>query len=546
MTTPFYGKDGIYRSQKPPVVLPEDPNLSMVPFLFRNFPSLSQSTALIDAGTAESFTFFDLLTQVSKLSHALLKLNINKNDVVLIFSPNSVLFPISFLAVVAIGAIATTVNPLYTINELSNQVNDSNPKLIITVNELHHKIKHFNLPCILLSPKGSFDAADSYNTLFCHYSDLINSTSPASSDSLWSSAVQTDVAALLYSSGTTGKSKGVVLTHRNFIATASMVTRDQECYGNSKNVYLCFLPMFHIFGLSVAVYAQLQKGNTVVVMERYEMEKALHAVEKYKVTHMYAVPPVVVALGKQKKVVSKYDCSSLREIACGAAPLGKDVIEECAKNFPQAVIVQGYGMTETCGIISREDVKTGPPHSGSTGVLVPGVECKILDVDTAEPLPPFQKGQILVRGQNMMQGYFKNQIATNETIDKQGWVHTGDLGYFDDKGLLYVVDRIKELIKYKGFQVAPAELEELLLTHPEISDAAVIPLPDAEAGEIPVAFVVRSSNSSLTEREVQNFVAKQVTPYKRLHRVIFSRSIPKSASGKILRRKLRQRAQSNL
>ncbi|CDP06777.1 unnamed protein product [Coffea canephora] len=521
MTTPFYGKDGIYRSQKPPVVLPEDPNLSMVPFLFRNFPSLSQSTALIDAGTAESFTFFDLLTQVSKLSHALLKLNINKNDVVLIFSPNSVLFPISFLAVVGIGAIATTVNPLYTINELSNQVNDSNPKLIIT---------------------GSFDAADSYNTLFCHYSDLINSTSPASSDSLWSSAVQTDVAALLYSSGTTGKSKGVVLTHRNFIATASMVTRDQECYGNSKNVYLCFLPMFHIFGLSVAVYAQLQKGNTVVVMERYEMEKALHAVEKYKVTHMYAVPPVVVALGKQKKVVSKYDCSSLREIACGAAPLGKDVIEECAKNFPQAVIVQGYGVTETCGIISIEDVKTGPPHSGSTGVLFPGVECKILDVDTAEPLPPFQKGQILVRGQNMMQGYFKNQIATNETIDKQGWVHTGDLGYFDDKGLLYVVDRIKELIKYKGFQVAPAELEELLLTHPEISDAAVIPLPDAEAGEIPVAFVVRSSNSSLTEREVQNFV----TPYKRLHRVIFSRSIPKSASGKILRRKLRQRAQSNL
>ncbi|KAL3536237.1 hypothetical protein ACH5RR_004698 [Cinchona calisaya] len=541
-STPFYSNDGIYRSQKPPVSLPEDPNLSIVPFVFRNFSSFSKSIALIDASTGESLTFSDLKTQVSKLSHALLKLfNIKKNDVVLIFSPNSVLFPVSFLAVVGIGAIATTVNPQYTINELSNQVKDSNPKLIITVNELHKKIKHFNLPCILLSrPKGSFDGV--------YYSDLVNSASPASTDSSLSSVVQTDVAALLYSSGTTGKSKGVVLTHRNFIATATMVTWDQECYGNPKNVYLCFLPMFHIFGLSVAVYAQLQKGNTVVVMERYEMKKALGALEKYKVTHMYAVPPVVLALGKQKETVSKYDCSSLREIACGAAPLGKDVIEECAKNFPKAVIVQGYGMTETCGIISVEDVKTGPPHSGSTGFLVPGIECKILDVDTMKPLPPFQKGEILVRGENMMQGYFNNQIATDETIDKQGWVHTGDLGYFDNEGRLYVVDRIKELIKYKGFQVAPAELEELLLTHPQISDAAVVPLPDTEAGEVPVAYVVRSSksNCSLTGRDVQDFIAKQVAPYKRLHGVIFSESIPKSASGKILRRELRQKVQSKL
>lgn len=340
MSTPFDGKAGIYRSQKPPISLPENPNLSMIPFLFRNFPSFSQSIALIDAGTGESFTFSDIKMQVSNLSHALLKLNIKKNDVVLIFSPNSVLFPVSFLAVVSVGAIATTINPLYTINELSNQVKDSNPKLIITVNELHYKIKHFNLPCILLSPKGSFDGADSHNSPCFYYSDLINLASPPSSDLPLSSVVQTDVAALLYSSGTTGKSKGVVLTHRNFIATASMVTLDQESYGNVKNVYLCFIPMFHIYGLSVAVYAQLQKGNVVVVMERYEMEKALYAVEKYKVTHMFAVPPVLLSLGKQKEVVSKYDCSSLREIGCGAAPLGKDVIEECAKNFPQAVIVQ--------------------------------------------------------------------------------------------------------------------------------------------------------------------------------------------------------------
>ncbi|CAI9780181.1 unnamed protein product [Fraxinus pennsylvanica] len=177
-------------------------------------------------------------------------------------------------------------------------------------------------------------------------------------------------------------------------------------------------------------------------------------------------------------------------------------------------------MTETCGIISIENTKIGSHHSGSTGVLVPGVESQIIDINSKKSLPPFHKGEIWVRGQNMMQGYLKNSKATTETIDKQGWC--------------------------KSYQVAPAELEELLLTHPEITDAAVIPFPDAEAGEVPIAYIVRSSNSSLSQEEVKRFIAEQVAPFKRLRRVIFIDNIPKSASGKILRRELRQKNLSKL
>ncbi|KAL0421816.1 UNVERIFIED_CONTAM: 4-coumarate--CoA ligase-like 7 [Sesamum latifolium] len=387
------------------------------------------------------------------------------------------------------------------------------------------------------------------NSKWYNSSDFINKTSTnvLLSDSDFPPVQQDDLAAILYSSGTTGTSKGVVLSHKNFVATSMMVTSDQDqAYGEAKNVFLCFLPMFHISGLVAVLFAQLQRGNKVVVMPRYELEKMLRTIEKYKVSHFFAAPPVIVALAKNHEVVKKYDVSSLKEIGSGAAPLGKDVLEECAKVFPQTALYQGYGLTETCGAVTLENAAASSQHSGSTGMLDPGVEARIMDLETMQPLPPLQKGEIWVRGPNVMLGYFKNEKATKETIDDEGWLHTGDLGYFDNEGRLHVVDRLKELIKYKGFQVAPAELEELLLTHPEIKDAAVIGLSDVDAGEVPIAFVVRSSYSSLTEVEIKDFIAKQVAPYKRLRKVIFSEEIPKSAAGKILRRELRQRFLSKL
>jgi len=535
-----YGKDGIFRSLRPPLNFPKDENTNMVSFMFRNLASYAQRLALADVDSGEKLSFREFKDKVSMVGSGLNQLGIRKGDVVLLLSPNSIFVSLCFFGIVSIGAVATTVNPLYTAMEVAKQVRDSKPKLIITVPELWNKVEGLNLPAVVIGGDGCHKRLPT--SPFISFSEVL--TMGAQKNPPDVIIKQTDTAALLFSSGTTGASKGVVLTHRNFITTALMVTADQERKGERHTV-LCVLPMFHVFGLAVITNAQLQRGNTVVSVGKFTFVRMLEAIQEYKVTYLPIVPPIVIAMAKEN-IVARYDLSSLKEVVSGAAPLGKDIMEDCAKVIPHAAILQGYALTESCGIATLGIRKERNSHFGSAGALAPGIEAKVVSLETGRPLPPNQQGELWFRGPNIMSGYYNNPSATKSTLDEEGWLHTGDMGYFDEDGSLFIVDRIKEIIKVKGYQVAPAELEALLLTHPQIVDAGVIPIPDPNAGEVPIAYVVRTPGSSLTEKDLIDYAAKQVAPYKRLHRINFVESIPKSSAGKILRRELVAKAKSKL
>src|SRR5712691_3573245 len=341
-----------------------------------------------------------------------------------------------------------------------------------------------------------------------------------------------DLVALPYSSGTTGLPKGVMLTHRNLIA--NMRQMDGLDYFCQDDTLLCVLPLFHIYGLVVVLNMGLHLGATIVTMPRFDLEQFLGLIEKYRVTLSHIVPPIVLQLARNPLVRTR-DLSSLKMIFSGAAPLGPELSRECMERIGCS-IRQGYGMTETSPVTHSSPADPAQMKLGSVGPPAPNTECKLVDPGTGGELGPNQEGEVWVRGPQIMLGYLNNPEATARTIDADSWLHTGDIGYADEDGHFFIVDRVKELIKYKGFQVAPAELEAILLTHPAVFDAAVIPCADDEAGEVPKAFVVKKGET--TAAAIMEFVEERVAPHKRLRFVEFIDQIPKSASGKILRRVL--------
>ncbi len=516
----------IFRSPYPDVSIPE---VSVPEFVLARARERGDKAALIDGASGRTITYRQLAESVRRMAASLAARGFVKNDVLAIFSPNVPEFPIALYGVATLGGTCTPINPLYTAGEVAHQLKDAGAKYLLTVPELMEKAtdaaREAGIEEIFVV--GEAEGATPL-------ASLLDGDDDAAALPEVSINAREDVFALPYSSGTTGLPKGVMLTHYNLVA--NLCQQESMHVVKDTDTLLCILPLFHIYGMAVILNMGLYKGATIVTMPRFDLERVLTAMQHYGITYAHLVPPIILALTKQK-AVDDYDLSKLHTIFSGAAPLGASITSACCQRL-NCHIRQGYGMTETSPVIHMSPTDPELIKHGAVGQCIPNTECRILDLETGAELGHNQEGEICMRGPQMMKGYLNRPDATAATIDADGWLHTGDIGYADTDGHFYIVDRAKELIKYKGFQVAPAELEAILLSHPAIADAAVIPLPDEEAGEIPKAFVVLKPEADADDEEIMSFVAERVAPHKKIRRLERIEQIPKSASGKILRRVL--------
>lgn len=511
----------IFRGPFPEITVPE---VSLTDFVLQNAQELGDKPALIEGPTGRIITHAELKHLIRSVAAGLHKRGFGKGQVMGILSPNNPEYGIAFHAVATLGGINTPINPLYTENEISHQLKDAGARFLITIPQFLDKARE------AASEAGVeeifvFGEADGATP----FSALIDNETHAPTVTI---NPREDLVALPYSSGTTGLPKGVMLTHYNLVSNLRQM--ENLCYFTKDDTLVCVLPLFHIYGLVVILNMGLYTGATIVTVPRFELEPFLETLSKYKVTLAHLVPPIVLALSKHP-AVDNYDLSQLKMIFSGAAPLDSNLTQACMDRL-KCKIRQGYGLTETSPVTHSSPANHQQVKFGSVGVPAPNTDCKIVSLETGEMLGPNQEGELCVRGPQVMKGYLNRPEATAATIDSEGWLHTGDIAYADQDGHFFIVDRAKELIKYKGFQVPPAELEGVLLTHPAIADAAVIPVPDPEAGELPKAYVVLKGEA--TAEDIMQFVAKRVAPYKKIRRVEFIDKIPKSASGKILRRVL--------
>jgi acyl-CoA synthetase (AMP-forming)/AMP-acid ligase II len=444
-----------------------------------------------------------------------------------IYCPNVPEYALAFYGVSAAGGINTTISPLYTVEELVRQLSDAHARFLLTV------------PPFLAKALEAADRSGVEEVFVLGegegatpFADLLTAgdTPPAVEID-----PANDLVVLPYSSGTTGVNKGVMLTHRNLVANVCQGA--PALLAGEGERLIAVLPFFHIYGLVVLMCAALSRGSTLVTMPKFDLEEFLRLLQDQRITRAYVAPPIVLALAKHP-LVDKYDLSELKSIFSGAAPLDASMERACTERLGSEVM-QGWGLTETSPVVTTNYNSPGGPRPGSVGVPLPNTEMRVVDPATGADVSRGETGELLVRGPQVMKGYLNAPEATAAMLDQDGWLHTGDLGLIDEQGYVFIVDRVKELIKYKGLQVAPAELEAVLLSHPKVADAAVVRFPDEEAGEVPKAFVV--ARDPVDPGELMAYVAERVAPHKKVRQVEFVEEIPKAASGKILRRLLMDR-----
>ncbi|HEX5614429.1 MAG TPA: 4-coumarate--CoA ligase family protein [Acidimicrobiia bacterium] len=513
----------IFTSPLPDVDIPDSP---LTPYLLERAREQAERTAFIDAATGRTMSYGEFDDAVRRQAGGWIERGLAKGDVVALMAPNCPEYGVIFHAVALAGGVLTTVNPTYTPGEVHHQLVDSGATRLVTV-PMFLETATAAIADTAVTEVYVIGDADGYPSIASVVGAPLAEQVPVDLD---------DLVVVPYSSGTTGLAKGVMLTHRNLVANIAQTLGTVDL--GADDAFVAVLPFFHIYGMQVLMNMGLRAGATIVTMPRFDLEQFLALHQEHRLTRAFVAPPIVVALAKHP-VVDSYDLSSLRWILSGAAPLSAELAIECGARL-DCEVVQGYGMTELSPV--SHGTPSGGFKPGSVGVTVPGTEVMIVDPLTGNPLGVDDDGEVCIRGPQVMRGYLNNEVATQATIDDDGWLHTGDVGHIDADGHLFIVDRLKELIKYMGFQVPPAELEALLLTHPQVADAAVIGLPDDEAGEIPAAYVVLKPGADATAADIQRFVADQVASYKQVRKLTFVDAIPKSASGKILRRVLRDQA----
>ncbi|XP_052064670.1 probable 4-coumarate--CoA ligase 1 isoform X2 [Mytilus californianus] len=522
----------IVRSPYPDLSIPQ---CSFAEYVFRQLDIFSDFALMVDNTSGRHFSGRQLKEYSIKVASALTKMGFKKGDRILIFCSNCPEYAIMFMACSAIGVIVSTANPVYTNAELARQISHSESSAIVTLPGLMqtavqavNSSKDIAEQVKLIISIGNSDGAIPFSLLMEDDGKAFPENTDINS--------KEDILVLPYSSGTTGLPKGVMLSHYNIIANIEQLIRGPMSHLTAgKDSLIGVLPFYHIYGMVVVQFGSICLGTKLVTIPKFEPEPFLGAIQQNKISYMHLVPPLALFMAKSP-LVEKFDVSTVQNMVFGAAPLGAGLTQELIDRIG-ANVIQAYGLTETS---PASHYDRDPPKIGTVGHLVPSTLGKVIDVQTGKTLGPGETGEVLLAGPQVMLGYLKNQSATDDMV-KDGWLHSGDIGHFDEEGYFMITDRLKELIKYKGFQVAPAELEALICTHPAVADVAVIGIQAGEdVGEVPKAYVVPKPGITLTEEDITNFVDANVAPYKKLRGgVKLIDSIPKTASGKILRREVK-------
>ena len=495
------------------------PHISLTDLMERSAHRFQEKPAFIAADGPE-YTFGHVWEASRRLGRFLQDNGLQKGDRVAILSANAPEYFVAFYGTLFAGGVVTTLSPLYTEREILHQLEDCEASTVFAMRQLLPQVQSIREHLPTLQHIHAIE--DVWN---------LSAEAPPEPQPVDLNP-DVDLAALPYSSGTTGLPKGVMLTHYNLTSNVrqTLATGLTDSYA----VLLDFLPFFHIYGMTVLMACGFAIGATQVVMSRFDPALCLDLIQRHRITNLFVAPPALLALANVTEI-DRYDRSSLQFAFSGAAPLPPEVAQQGGRALG-CTVLQGYGMTETSPVTNVsplhrvKDAAVGPPIADT-------IE-KIVSLEDDRELGVGETGELLIHGPQIMRGYWNRPEETADTITQDGWIRTGDIAQFDEDGYVYIVDRKKELIKYKGYQVPPAELEALLMEHPAVADAAVIPKPDRKGGEIPKAFVVLKPNDEAPADEIMAWLAERVAPYKKVRELEFVDAIPKSLSGKILRREL--------